>query len=123
MVDSNLKSIMLLAALITGIGLIVISIIGLSVVGQVAYFILAVIDDSLWTPQYKYVDGVGTNITETAQYTAAKAQLDDDLTNITLALQTAAIVIGLIGLVIVILVFFMKGGILDMIKGTRTASE
>lgn len=119
MADSNLKSILLLAALITGIGLIVISIIGLSVVGQVAYFILAVIDDSLWTDQYKFINGV--NGTETTQYIAAKAQLDNDLSNITLALATAAIVIGLIGLVIVILVFFMKGGILDMIKGTRVS--
>ena len=117
-----MKSILLLAALITGIGLIVISIIGLSVVGQVAYFILAVIDSSLWTDQYKYIGG-NESAGETDQYKAAKLQMADDLSNVTLALAAAAIVIGLIGLVIVILVFFMKGGILDMIRGTNLAQE
>lgn len=107
----------MLAALIAGIGLIVISIIGLSVVGQVAYFVLAVIDGSLWTDQYKYVNSINDSEGNTTQYAAAQAQLADDLSNIELALGASAIVIGLVGLVIVILVFFMKGGVLDMIRG------
>jgi len=119
----EIKQLGVLVGLIAGIGLMLISFIGFALTGQVAYYIFAVTDDSVWTNDLKYIDTTltGTNLTADANqkeiYALAVTQRDTDLANLSTILSVVNIVIGLIGLVVVITVFFMNGGVLDMIRG------
>jgi len=124
------KNILALGGLILGLGMILVAFIGFSITGQVAYYIQAVTEDSIWTDELKYINisyqpdypvdnTTNPDVVENYKPVYAKAvvQRDVDLDNTGTILQGANIVVGLIGLVIVILVFFMNGGILDMIRG------
>jgi len=88
--------------------------------GQVAYVVFAVTDDSVWTPDLKYINETAADLDAEANlrdvYSQAKTQRDADLTSFGEIINAGALVISLISLVIVITLFFMKGGILSMLK-------
>ena len=102
------------------------SLVSFGITADVAFYIHAVTDDTLWTEDLKYIDINGTltneygvddaNLKDT--YEAAADARTDNLGFLTLVIAATNLVVTLISLVIVIGLFFRKDGILDMIKGT-----
>ena len=102
------------------------SLVAFGITADVAYYIYAVEDDSLWTEELKYVNVSGSttntygvddaNIKDI--YEAAADARTDSIANLATNLSAANLVVTLISLVIVIGLFFRKGdGVLAQLRG------
>ena len=106
------------------------SLVGFGITGDIAYYIYAVEDDAVWTDSMKYynVSGDTTNTygVDDANikdiYEAALDNRVDQLDNLKKTIAGANLVISLISLVIVVGLFFRKGGILDILRGTKVSN-
>lgn len=102
------------------------SLVAFGITTDVAFYIYAVEDDTLWTDDLKYVNasadttntyGVDdANIKDT--YEAALDARTDNISYLTLMVTAANLIVTLISLVIVVGLFFRKGdGVLAQIRG------
>lgn len=102
------------------------SLVAFGITADVAFYIYAVEDDSLWTDELKYVNVSGdttntygvddANIKDI--YEAAADARTDNIENLQFNLNAANLVVTLISLVIVIGLFFRKGdGVLAQLRG------
>ncbi len=125
MAENKSMGLGILIAFLGGISLMILGILGLSVTGQVSYYIQNTLDTSLWQPADKYINSSLTvGLDEDANlkpiYLQAKTQRDFDLGYQSTVLSTVSILIGLVGLIISMAVFFKKpDGILAQIKGVN----
>lgn len=111
------NAVLVIVGALAGLLLVVLSIVSLGLAGQLSYFIMATFDNSVWTDETKFVDGNATAGVKTKFYEAAEVQVDKDLERIQLALNAASIAVGLIGVLIIVVVFFLpKTGVLAMIR-------
>ena len=102
------------------------SLVSFGITADVAFYIYAVEDDSLWTDELKYVNVSGdlsntygvddANIKDI--YEAALDARTDNIGYLTTMITAANLVVTLISLVIVVGLFFWKGdGILAQLRG------
>lgn len=102
------------------------SLVSFGITADVAFYIYAVEDDSLWTDELKYVNVSGdtsntygvddANIKDI--YEAALDARTDNIGYLTTMITAANLVVTLISLVIVVGLFFRKGdGILAQLRG------
>jgi len=102
------------------------SLVSFGITTDVAFYIYAVEDDTLWTDELKYVNASAStanvyhvddaNILDI--YEAALDARTDNISYLTLMVSAANLVVTLISLVIVVGLFFRKGdGILAQIQG------
>lgn len=102
------------------------SLVSFGITADVAFYIYAVEDDSLWTDELKYVNVSGdtsntygvddANIKDI--YEAALDARTDNISYLTTMITAANLVVTLISLVIVVGLFFRKGdGILAQLRG------
>jgi predicted PurR-regulated permease PerM len=102
------------------------SLVSFGITADVAFYIYAVEDDSLWTDELKYVnasaDTSNTYGVDDANikdiYEAALDARTDNIGYLTTMITAANLVVTLISLVIVVGLFFRKGdGILSQLRG------
>jgi len=128
MADSKMGGLGILLSFIGALLVFLTSLVAFGITTDVAFYIYAVEDDTLWTDTLKYVDGNGTagtsnvygvddaNIKDT--YEAALDARTDNISYLTLMVTAANLVVTLISLVIVVGLFFRKGdGILSQLQG------
>lgn len=118
-----------LGVLLTFIGVLIVfltSLVAFGITTDIAFYIYAVEDESIWTDSQKYVNISGdlTNVygVDDANikdiYEMAADARTDNLGYLVLTVAAANLVITLVSLVIVIGLFFRKGdGILAQLKG------
>ena len=126
MADSKMGG---LGVLLTFIGALIVfltSLVSFGITADVAFYIYAVEDDSLWTDELKYVNASAstTNVygVDDANikdiYEAALDARTDNIGYLTTMITAANLVVTLISLVIVVGLFFRKGdGILSQLRG------
>ena len=126
MADSKMGG---LGVLLTFIGALIVfltSLVSFGITADVAFYIYAVEDDSLWTDELKYVNASAstTNVygADDANikdiYEAALDARTDNIGYLTTMITAANLVVTLISLVIVVGLFFRKGdGILSQLRG------
>lgn len=126
MADSKLGGLGVLLSFIGALLLFLTSLVSFGITTDVAFYIYAVEDDTLWTDELKYVNVTGSttnvygvddaNIKDT--YEAALDARTDNISYLTLMVTAASLVVTLISLVIVVGLFFRKGdGILAQLQG------
>lgn len=102
------------------------SLVAFGITADVAFYIYAVEDDTLWTDELKYINvtagGTNTYGVDDANlkdiYEQAADARTDNIGNLNTNLTAANLVVTLISLVIVIGLFFRKGdGILAQLRG------
>jgi len=126
MADSKMGGLGILLSFIGALLVFLTSLVAFGITTDVAFYIYAVEDDTLWTDELKYVQanlsqsntyGVDdANIKDT--YEAALDARTDNIGYLTLMVTAANLVVTLISLVIVVGLFFRKGdGILSQLQG------
>ena len=127
----NKQGMVVLGGLLLGLVFLITGFITFGLAGQIAFFVHATIDDSLWTDDLKYFNRTlaGANVygVDDANlkdiYEAANDAQTDNLEDLSSILSKGGLIAGLIGLVLVVTVFFMPGGIMDMVRRTNKQSE
>ena len=126
MADSKMGG---LGVLLTFIGALIVfltSLVSFGITADVAFYIYAVEEDSLWTDELKYVNASAstTNVYDVDDanikdiYEAALDARTDNIGYLTTMITAANLVVTLISLVIVVGLFFRKGdGILSQLRG------
>ena len=126
MADSKMGGLGILLGFIGALIVFLTSLVAFGITADVAFYIYAVEDDSLWTDELKYVNVSGdttntygvddANIKDI--YEAAADARTDNIENLQFNLNAANLVVTLISLVIVIGLFFRKGdGVLAQLRG------
>lgn len=126
MADSKFAGLGILLAFIGALVVFLTSLVSFGITADVAFYIYAVEDDTLWTDELKYVNVSGSttntygvddaNIKDT--YEAALDARTDNISYLTLMITAANLVVTLVSLVIVVGLFFRKGdGVLAQLQG------
>jgi len=126
MAESKIGGLGVLLGFIGALLIFLTSLVAFGITADVAFYIYAVEDETLWTAELKYINTSGstTNVygTDDANikdiYEAAADVRTDSIDNLTTSVTAANLVVTLISLVIVVGLFFRKGdGILAQLKG------
>lgn len=133
MADEKKSGIGVLVMFIGALVLFLTSLVTFGITGDVAFYIIAVEDDTLWTDNLKYENTSAVAIANTSissntyevddtnvkdVYEAAQDTRVDTIQNVRLSITAGNLVVTLLSLVIVVVLFFRKpDGILAMLQG------
>ena len=132
----NKQGMVVLGGLLAGLVLLITGFITFGLAGQIGFYVQATTEDSIWTPDYKYLDSTlplddgnvsTTDLNDAANlksiYAQAKSAQEDNTADLQNIVSKGGLIAGLIGLVLVVTIFFMPNGIMDMVRRTNKQSE
>lgn len=133
MAEEKKSGIGILVGFIAALTIFLTSLVAFGITGDVAFYIIAIEDDSLWTDELKYVSTAPADIANASAssntyevddtnvkdvYEAAQDTRVDTIANVRLGVTAANLIVTLVSLVVVVVLFFRKpDGILAMLTG------